>query len=107
MPVGMLLDKLPIKKTVLCICFVSLLSEIGIMLMFYFQFAGYKVFIYVFRGIFGMTGEGLFTIMALLISKYGGRYYDMLIGVGICLPFLFDSINNIITPYLFDSTGSM
>ncbi len=56
MPVGMLLDKLPIKKTILCISLISIISEIGILLMFYLQFTGYTIFIYIFRGIFGIMG---------------------------------------------------
>jgi len=61
----------------------------------------------VLRGVFGATGSGLFTVQALLITRYGGKYYDTLIGIGVCIPFLFDSIDNIITPLIFDSTGSM
>lgn len=38
---------------------------------------------------------------------YGGKYYDRLLGLGVCFPFLFDSINNILTPFIFDSTHSM
>lgn len=63
--------------------------------------------LYLLRGIFGITGEALFTIQALLISLYGGKYYDMLIGVGICAPLMFDSINNIMTPLVYDLTESM
>lgn len=63
--------------------------------------------LYVLRGVFGATGSGLFTVQALLITRYGGKYYDTLIGIGVCIPFLFDSIDNIITPLIFDSTGSM
>ena len=59
------------------------------------------------RGICGMMGEGLFTIQALLISLYGGKYYDMLIGVGVCAPLMFDSFNNVLTPVIYDATESM
>lgn len=71
------------------------------------MFQGYKVVLYLLRGIFGAMGSGLFTVQALLITKYGGKYYDTLIGIGVCIPFLFDSIQNIITPLIFDETGSM
>ena len=43
----------------------------------------------------------------MIISLYGGKYYDRLLGLGVCFPFLFDSINNILTPYIYDSTHSM
>jgi hypothetical protein len=61
----------------------------------------------VLRGFFGVTGSGLFTVQAMLITKYGGKYYDTLIGVGVCIPFIFDSLNNIITPLIYDKTNSM
>lgn len=100
----MLLDKLPLKKAVIFIAVISLLSAIGILITLHFEFAGYKVVLYFLRGFFGVTGEALFTVQALVISLYGDKYYDILIGVGICAPFLFDSINNILTPYVYDST---
>ncbi len=63
--------------------------------------------IYIFRGIFGITGEAIYTVQALLISLYGGKYYDMLMIVCMCVPFLFNSTNNIITPLVYDRTNSM
>jgi len=56
MPVGMLLDKLPIRKTIICIGLISLIAEVGVLFMFYLQFPGYKFMVYFFRGIFGITG---------------------------------------------------
>jgi len=75
--------------------------------MFHFRFEGYKIGLYICRGIFGATGSGLFAVQALLITKYGGKHYDSLIGIGVCIPFLFDSINNIFTPLMYDTTKSM
>ena len=103
----MLLDKISLKKAAIWITAICLVSEVGILLTFYFQFQGYKIVIYVLRGFFGATGSGLFTVQALLITKYGGKYYDTLIGIGVCIPFLFDSIDNIITPLIFQTSGSM
>lgn len=68
---------------------------------------GYKVIIYMFRGVFGITGEASFTILTLLMSKYAGKYYDSFIGVGLCMPYFFDSLNNVLTPIVYDMTGSM
>ena len=75
--------------------------------MFHFRFLGYKFALYALRGIFGATGSGLFAVQALLITKYGGKHYDTLIGMGVCIPFLFDSLNNIFTPIMYDSTELM
>ena len=63
--------------------------------------------VYIFRGIFGVTGEAIYTVQALLISLYGEKYYDMLIIVCMCVPFLFNSTNNIVTPFVYDRTNSM
>ncbi len=63
--------------------------------------------VYICRAFFGATGEALYTIQALLISLYGGKYYDMLIGVGVCIPITFDSLCNLFTPLIYDSTKSM
>lgn len=60
-----------------------------------------------FRGIFGITGEASFTILTLLMSKYAGKYYDSFVGVGLCMPYFFDSLNNVVTPIVYDQTGSM
>jgi hypothetical protein len=103
----MLLDKYPIKRTIICIALISLFAQTGILLMFYFQCSGYKIFIFIFRGIFGVAGEGLYTIQALLISLYGGKHYDMLMGVCICTPFLFSSINDVMTPTIYNYSNSM
>lgn len=103
----MVLDKVPFKKAAVWITSICLLSEIGILLSFYLQFDGYKTALYILRGVFGATGSGLLAVQALLITRYGGKYYDTLIGIGVCIPFFFDSINNIITPLIYDLTSSM
>jgi hypothetical protein len=107
MPIGMLLDKFPIKKTILLLAVLSLVAQVGILLSFYFQFSGYKIIIYIFRGLFGITGEALFTIQSLLISLYAGIHYEVLMGVCMCGPMIFDSLNNVLTPLVFDGTNSM
>lgn len=103
----MVLDKLPIKKTIIFLAVLSLLSVVGTLFMFHFQMTGYKIIVYILRGIFGVTGEALYTIQALLISLYGGKYYDLIIGAAFCIPLAFNSVNNILTPLMFDSTKSM
>ena len=103
----MILDKLPLKKTIIIISSVGLISSICIMMLFHLKCKFYLELIYVFRGIFGITGEGLCTIEALLIAQYGGKYYDTLMGVGLCLPFFLDAVSVFVTPIIYSKTRSM
>ena len=59
------------------------------------------------RGVFGIFGEAAFTILTLLVSRYGGKYYDTLMGVGLCMPYFFDSLSNFITPLIYDITQNI
>jgi hypothetical protein len=49
-----------------------------------------------------VSGEGIFTIQALLISLYGKKHYDTLIGLAFCVPFFFDGVSSLVTPLIYD-----
>jgi hypothetical protein len=63
--------------------------------------------LYGLRGVFGIVGEAAFTILTLLISRFGGKYYDSLMGVGLCMPYFFDSLSNVMTPLIYDIKQNM
>jgi hypothetical protein len=105
-PNGMLIDKFPITKTVIIVTTISFLSQI--LTAIFFQFhpfgEGYKYILFGLRAFFGMAGSSAFTIQGLIISQYGKKYFELLMGVCLCVPFVFDAINSFVSTAIYDAT---
>lgn len=71
------------------------------------MFSGYKYIIYFLRSLFGVSGEALFTVQAVLLTLYAKKNYEVSIGICLSLPFAFDALNSIITTHVFDATKNM
>lgn len=72
-----------------------------------YLWSGYLFVVYCMRGVLGVAGEGIFTVQAMIISRYSSGNYEVVMGLALSLPFLFDSINSIVTTITYDSTHSM
>ncbi len=106
-PIGIILDKYPLQKSVLVIAIGSFLSEIIIALLFDFRPHGYLIGVYLMRAIGGMTGSAAYTMQGFLFARYASKNYEMLVGFGLTVPLIFDSISVSISPYIFDRTKSI
>ena len=71
------------------------------------MFSGYKYIIYFLRSLFGVSGEALFTVQAVLLTLYAKQHYEVSMGICLSLPFVFDALNSIITTHVFDATKNM
>jgi hypothetical protein len=100
LPLGILLDKFPIQNAVLVIACASFISELLIAILFDFMPSGYLYMIYVLRAIVGITGSSAFTMQGFVMARYAADSFEMLIGLGICIPFIMDSVNVMVTPII-------
>lgn len=71
------------------------------------MFSGYKYVAYFLRSLFGVSGEALFTVQAVLLTLYAGKHYEVSMGICLTLPFVFDALNSVITTHVFDATKDM
>lgn len=103
-PFGVFVDRYPIKRTLLALLIILCLSQTVIGLMFEFRPAGYLIGIMAMRSIFGLCGEGLYTIQCVVMSIFAEGEYEFLASIAMALPFAFDSINSVITTAVYDTT---
>lgn len=106
-PLGIVLDKYPMKITVLVIAISSFLAELAIAMLFDFRPDGYIYGVYVMRAISGMAGSCAYTMQGFVMARYASEHYETLTGFGLSLPYLFDALNVTISPLIFDSTKSI
>jgi hypothetical protein len=106
-PLGVILDKFPMQKTVLIIAITSFLSELAIALLFDFRPDGYLYGVYAMRAINGMAGSSAFTMQGFIMARYAAQHYETMMGFGLSLPYIFDAICVTLSPYLFESTQSI
>ncbi len=59
------------------------------------------------RSLFGVGGEALFTVQAVLLTLYAGKHYEVSMGICMCLPFICDAINSIVTTHVYDATKNI
>jgi hypothetical protein len=55
----------------------------------------------------GMAGSSAFTMQGFIIARYASEYYELITGIALSVPFIFDSINVTIAPLIFDKTKSI
>lgn len=106
-PIGLLIDRLPLKFTVISLLILSLLSQFVTSLMFELRPASYILIIMIMRAVFGAAGEGLFSAQCSIISIYGKKDYEMLMGFGLSAPFMFDALNAVVTPAVYNETENL
>lgn len=106
-PLGIILDKFPLQKTVIAIAVTSFLAELGTAVLFDLRPEGYLWMIYILRAIVGMAGSSAFTMQGFVIARYAAEHYELLSGFGLCVPYVFDALNVTITPLIYDATQSI
>lgn len=104
-PLGIAIDRFPIKKTLLILLSGSFLSQLTIALMFEFRPSSYKTVIMIMRSIFGLAGEGMFVLLCLIVTIFGKDEYEFLMGAALSLPFFFDAVNSLVSTLVYDQTS--
>lgn len=103
-PLGILIDRFSIKRTLIILLICLLLSQTVISIMFEFRPSNYFIIILLMRSIFGLSGEGLFTVQCVVMSIYAESQYEILAGMALALPFIFDAVNSATTTAVYDAT---
>jgi hypothetical protein len=49
----------------------------------------------------------LFTVQAVLLTYFAKENYEVSMGICLCLPFVCDALNSIITTHVYDATHYM
>lgn len=59
------------------------------------------------RSSLGLAGQGVFTISSMIITKYCKDNFEIAMSISLALPFVFDSLNSLVTTRVYDVTNSM
>ena len=100
-PLGLVLDRFPLQKTVIVIALASFTAELLTALLFDYQPQGFIYMVYALRAVVGMAGSSAFTMQGFVMARYGAEHFEILIGFGLCVPYIVDSINVMITPIIY------
>lgn len=106
-PIGMMIDKYPVKRAMFFFVFLCFVSTLVSALAFEFMMPGYKTIVFVTKSTFGVCGQALFTVQAVLLTFFAKQDYEVAMGICACLPFVFDALNSIVTTHVFDATHYM
>ena len=74
-PLGIILDKFPLQKTVIAIAVTSFLAELGTAVLFDLRPEGYLWMVYILRAVVGMAGSSAFTMQGFVIARYAAEHY--------------------------------
>ncbi len=85
----------------------SLVSQLVCTLMVQYQVSAYIIVMYLMRALFGVAGEGIFTVQSIIITKYCKDNFEIVMSVALSLPFVLDSLNSLITTRVYDLTNTM
>jgi len=79
-------------------------THLGIAICFLTTFTGLYAVLLVLRAVFGLSGEGGYTIQAVVINKLVSDNYDVIMGLCLTIPLFFDALNSLVTTTLYDAT---
>ena len=106
-PIGMIIDRSSVKKSLFVLLFMNLCSQIVCTIMVVTRTSGYIIIMYIMRSMFGLAGEGMFTVQGLIITKYCKNNFEIVMSIALGLPFVFDSLNSLVTTRVYDYTQTM
>ena len=106
-PIGTIIDRTPPARSLFALVFMSFFAQVLCTLMVQTQITGYVAIMYIARCFFGVAGEGIFTVQGLIITKFCKDNLEIVLSVALSLPFVFDSLNSLVTTRVYDATNSM
>ena len=74
-PLGDLIDRYPLKNSILIAVTASFVSQIVLALMLNFRPSGYFYIILICRALFGLAGEAAYNIQGIILPKYSKNNY--------------------------------
>jgi hypothetical protein len=106
-PIGTIIDRTPPARSLFALVFMSFFAQTLCTLMVQTQITGYVAIMYIARCFFGVAGEGIFTVQCLIITKFCKDNLEIVLSVALSLPYVFDSLNSLVTTRVYDATNSM
>lgn len=49
----------------------------------------------------------MFSLQCTIVSLFGQKDYEIIMGFGLSAPFMFDAVNAVITPVVYDATQNL
>lgn len=106
-PIGIILDRHPLKRTLKVLLLALFISQVTVAFLFTVVPPYFLPMVYILRSLFGLAGEGLFTAQCTIISIYAEGQYELLAGLSLAIPFVFDALNSVTTTAIYKSTQSV
>ena len=107
-PIGMLIDKLPLKYSVWFILGMQLISQLTIAMLFFFTFEGFYYAVLAMRMLFGITTETSLILQSLMVEKVIHKNnLDLALNLCYSVPLFFEAFNSVVTTQVFDVTHKM
>ena len=69
-PIGTIIDRTDITRSLVTLLLMSFISQLVMTIMVQTQISGYIFVMYAMRSLFGVAGEGIFTVQGIIVTKY-------------------------------------
>ena len=102
--IGITIDRIPLPISIMVITLLGFVAQLTIAMCFLTMFTGFYDLLIALRAVYGLTGEGAYTIQAVVVQKLGGENYDVMMGLCLTIPLFFDALNSFVTTTLYDAT---
>lgn len=70
--IGIVIDRIALPISIIVITLIAVATQLTIAVCFLTMFSGFYAVLVILRAIFGLSGEGAYTIQAVVIQKIGG-----------------------------------
>ncbi len=100
-PIGTIIDRSSVTLSLFGLLLMSFISQLVCTLMVQTRVTGYLVVMYLMRSFFGLAGEGMFVVQGIIVTRFCKDNYEIVLSIALSLPFVFDSLNSIVTTNVY------
>ena len=106
-PLGIVVDILPVKHIMICLIVVSIGAQAALAFLLKSRQEGYLVWMYIARGFLGISGLGILTIQGKLADQFCKKHYEYVMGLCFNIPYVFNALNSFLTSSIQSQTDDM
>lgn len=106
-PLGNLIDRAPLRLMLFIMLSSLLVAQIIQGIMFQARPSGYFPVVLGARALFGLAGDGIYSVQGIILSKYCADNYEFLTSLAWGFGYSADAVNSVLTTMVYDSTSKV
>lgn len=88
---------MPLKMVMIAMIGITIAAQTILGILLDNRGSNYITFMYIARGVLGISGLGVITIQGKLANMFSKKHYEYIMGLCLNVPYIFNALNSFIT----------